>query len=101
VRDPLLVKLSLAAELDDAEILALLGGARERYQSRLDGLRALQADRATSRGAADARSDALYDLTLAAAISAARTAVDWLDDCVEKVGRGLPPARRNETGGVA
>jgi DNA-binding PadR family transcriptional regulator len=101
VRDPLLVQLSLAGELDDAEILALLGTARERYQSRLDGLRALQADRATSGSAGDPRSDALYDMTLAAAMSAARTAVDWLDDCIDKVERGLPPAPRNTSEGVA
>jgi DNA-binding PadR family transcriptional regulator len=102
VRDPLLLQLSLAGELNDAEILALLDAARESYQSRLDGLRALQAGRATSWHAPDPRSEVLYDMTLAAAMSAARTAVDWLDDCIDKVGRGLPEgAPRDTNEGVA
>jgi PadR family transcriptional regulator AphA len=42
VRDPLLVQLSLAARLGDAEVLSLLEAARTRYQTRLDGLRASQ-----------------------------------------------------------
>ncbi len=102
VRDPLLVQLSMAATLEDAEILALLDAARAGYQTRLDGLRALQADRARSRSAADPRSDALLDMTLAAAMSAARTVVDWLDDCIDRVERGLPEgAPRDTSEGVA
>ncbi|HEY5432357.1 MAG TPA: PadR family transcriptional regulator [Coriobacteriia bacterium] len=102
VRDPLLVQLSLAARLDDPEILALLERARVGYQSRLDTLRAAQADRPSLGHAPDARSEALYDMTLVAAMSAARTAIDWVDDCMEKVGRGLPPAAPRATSeGVA
>jgi PadR family transcriptional regulator AphA len=97
VRDPLLVQLSLAARLGDAEVLSLLEAARTRYQTRLDGLRASQTLRATCGDGSDARSEALYDMTLAAATSAARTAVDWVDDCIEKVGRGLPPASPHAT----
>jgi len=102
VRDPLLVQLSLAARLDDPEVLALLERARDGYQTRLDTLRAAQADRPSLGHAPDARSEALYDMTLVAAMSAARTAIDWVDDCMEKVGRGLPPAAPRATSeGVA
>lgn len=97
VRDPLLVQLSLAEQLDDPEILALLDRARRSYQQRLDALRATQAHRATSTNAPDARSEALYDMTLTAAMSSARTAVDWVDDCMERVGRGIPPASPRAT----
>lgn len=92
VRDPLLVQLSLSAQLGDAELLALLERARSGHQSRLDTLRAAHAVRIALANAPDTRSEALYDMTLAAALSSARTAVDWADDCIEKVGRGLPPA---------
>jgi PadR family transcriptional regulator AphA len=102
VRDPLLVQLSLASQLGDPEVLALLERARHGYQSRLDTLRAAQVHRPPSAHAPDARSEALYDMTLAAAMSAARTAIDWVDDCIEKVGRGLPPAAPRATSeGVA
>jgi PadR family transcriptional regulator AphA len=97
VRDPLLVHLALAAQLDDPEILALLERTRAGYQRRLDSLRAAQADRTKLAHASETRSDALYDMTLAAAMSAARTAVDWVDDCMEKVRRGLPPAAPQAT----
>ena len=92
VRDPLLVQLSLAAHLSDGEVMALLERARGGYQARLDGLRAAETRRTRYANAPERRSEALYDMTLAAALSAARTAVDWVDDCIEKVGRGLPPA---------
>jgi DNA-binding PadR family transcriptional regulator len=97
LRDPLLVQLSLAAQLGDAEVLALLERTREGYQARLDALRAAQADRAASGNAPDARSEALYVMTLVAAMAAARTAVDWADDCIDKVGRGLPSASPRST----
>jgi DNA-binding PadR family transcriptional regulator len=102
VRDPLLVQLSLAAQLGDPEVLVLLERARDGYQLRLDTLRAAQADRPSLADAPDARSEALYDMTLAAAMSASRTAIDWVDDCIEEVGRGLPPAAPRATSeGVA
>jgi PadR family transcriptional regulator, regulatory protein AphA len=92
VRDPLLVQLSLAARLSDPEVLSLLEGARSGYQARLEALRGAEADRGHASNAPDRRSEALYDMTLSAAMSAARTAVDWVDDCIEKVEGGLPPA---------
>jgi PadR family transcriptional regulator AphA len=102
VRDPLLVQLSLAGQLGDAEVLSLLERTRDAYQARLDALRATHADRTTLGNAPDARSEALYGMTLAAALSSARTAVDWVDDCIEAVGRGLPPAAPRATSeGVA
>jgi DNA-binding PadR family transcriptional regulator len=97
VRDPLLVQLSLASPLGDAEVLSLLERTRMGYQSRLEDLRAIQTKRAVLANASEARSEALYDMTLAAALSNARTAVDWVDDCIDRVGRGLPPAAPRAT----
>lgn len=101
LRDPLLVQLSLSAELPDDEILSLLAGARIGYQERLDTLRTEQMAHSASKRGSQTRSEALNDMTWAAATSAARTAIDWIDDCIEQVGRGLPPADPRTTEGVA
>lgn len=101
LRDPLLVQLSLAEELPDAEILTLLAQARTAYQDRLDDLRAELSGHSPQNKGAQTRSEALGDMTLAAATSGARTAIDWIDDCIDQVGRGLPPADPRTTEGVA
>lgn len=101
LRDPLLVQLSLAEDLSDDEILSLLAQARTGYQERLDTLRAELTAHSGLTGAPESRSKALGDMALAAATSAARTAVDWIDDCIDRVGRGLPPADPRTTEGVA
>lgn len=101
LRDPLLVQLSLAEDLPDEEILSLLIEARNGYQERLDTLRAELTANSDLTGASLTRSKALSDMALAAATSGARTAIDWIDDCIERVGRGLPPADPRTTEGVA
>lgn len=97
VRDPLLVRLSLTAGLPDREILGLLTSARSGYQSRLDALRADAAGAPPRCAAPDDRAAALYRMTLGATISATRTAIDWIDDCVERVSHGLPLAAPGTT----
>jgi PadR family transcriptional regulator AphA len=101
LRDPLLVQLSLAEELPDAEILTLLQEARTGYQERLDVLRADRTAPSATDRASQTRSEALNDMAMAAATSSARTAIDWIDDCIDRVGHGLPPADPRTTEGVA
>jgi DNA-binding PadR family transcriptional regulator len=101
LRDPLLVQLSLAADLPDDEILSLLTEARTGYQMRLDALRAERSTHSDPKRASQTRSEALSNMAMAAATSTARTAIDWIDDCIDQVGRGLPPADPRTTEGVA
>jgi len=91
-RDPFLMRVLMAGDLTDEEIAALLNRARDEYQSRLDSLRAEAAAPVPSCAAADDRGAELYRMTLGAAMSATRSAIDWIDDCTERVSRGLPPA---------
>jgi PadR family transcriptional regulator AphA len=90
LRDPLLLHLTLSASLDDAEIGALLGNAREAYQTRLLDLRAEAASPPSQCAAPTPRDAELRLMTLTAAISGARTAIDWIDDCLERISDGLP-----------
>jgi PadR family transcriptional regulator AphA len=92
VRDPFLLHLFLAPDLPDDEIVSLLGHARSEYQRRLDTLRyERRSDLDTwQRATGLARDAELRRMTLAAGMSAARCAIDWIDDCIEKVQAGLP-----------
>jgi PadR family transcriptional regulator, regulatory protein AphA len=98
VRDPFLVRVLMAADLNDKEIADLLASARDGYQIRLEALRADAAAGVPACAAADPRGAELYRLTLAAAMSVTRTVIDWIDDCSERVSRGLPPASPQVTG---
>jgi DNA-binding PadR family transcriptional regulator len=92
VRDPLLMRVLMSTDLSDAEIADLLAGARDDYQARLESLRLDAAAPAPACAAQDARGAELYRMTLNAAMSATRGVIDWIDDCTERVSRGLPPA---------
>jgi PadR family transcriptional regulator AphA len=94
VRDPFLLHLFFAPDLQDAEILAQLASAREVYQRRLDELRGPARDDLEAWAASTGlrRDAALRRMTLAASTAAARSAIDWIDDEIETVGRGLPEA---------
>lgn len=91
LRDPLLLHLALASGLPDADILTLLERARAGYMRRLEALRAESATDAPSCAAPTRRDAELHDMTLRAAMSSARTAVDWIDECIERVASGLSP----------
>lgn len=88
LRDPFLLQLMVADGADDATIAALLRSARAEYQRRLDGLR--ERVRAEAPAGGPSRADALREMTLQAAISAERAAIDWADDCLDRIGEGLP-----------
>jgi PadR family transcriptional regulator AphA len=91
-RDAFLLHLFFAPDLPDDDVLALLEGARTEYQRRLEHLRGparaeLDAWEVRTGRARDAQ---LRLMTLAASMSAARGAIDWIDDSIERVRRGLP-----------
>lgn len=101
VRDPFLLHLFFAPDLPDDEIVRLLGHARSAYQQRLDHLRR------EGRGTVDAflrttgreRDAELRRMTLAAGMATARSAIDWIDDCIDRVREGLPAPPAPETTG--
>jgi PadR family transcriptional regulator, regulatory protein AphA len=92
VRDPFLLHLFLAPDLGDDEIAALLTRARDEYQTRLDHLRgpARRELDAWARATGRTRDAELRGMTLTAGTVAARGAIDWVDDCIERVRSGLP-----------
>jgi PadR family transcriptional regulator AphA len=92
VRDPFLLHLFFAPDLPDDEIVRLLAGARDVYQRRLDELRGSARDELDewARRTGRRRDAEIRRMTLAASTAAARSAIDWIDDSIEAVGRGLP-----------
>lgn len=94
VRDPLLLRLALAETLSDDELLVLLNQARQGYQARLDALRAEASSPPPPLAAPDLRGADLFRMTLSAAMSATRTAIDWIDDCTDRIASGLPKVAR-------
>jgi len=91
LRDPLLLHLALASGLPDPEIVSLLQRARAGYMKRLESLRRDIASQRPSPAAPTARDAELHRMTLHAAMSNARTTVDWIDDCIDRVSGGLTP----------
>jgi PadR family transcriptional regulator AphA len=91
-RDPFLLHLFFAPDLPDADVLALLQDARAEYQRRLEHLRGPARADLDAWGARTgrARDAELRLMTLAASTSAMRSAIDWIDDSIERVRRGLP-----------
>jgi PadR family transcriptional regulator AphA len=98
-RDPFLLHLFFAGALPDDALLALLAQAREGHQSRLDHLRA-DVTRDVDEWVATTgrtRDGEVRRLALGAGLAVTRATIDWLDDCIDRVRRGLPPA---QDGGV-
>ena len=89
-REPFLLQLFFSAGMDDAELRALLAGRRGLHQARLDDLRE-QAIALSRDHALDARTSALRQVAFDGAIAAERAAIDWLDDTLDSVSRGLMP----------
>jgi PadR family transcriptional regulator AphA len=92
VRDPFLLHLFFAPDLRDDEIVGLLEHARTEYQRRLDSLRGDSRDEleAWERETGRARDAELRRMTLAAGMTSARTGLDWIDDCIDRIRVGLP-----------
>lgn len=100
MRDPFLLRLALADTLGDDELVRLLEEARETYQARLDSLRSEAASPPPPLAATDERGADLFRMTLDAAMSATRTAIDWIDDCKDRIASGLPSAARTSDEGA-
>jgi PadR family transcriptional regulator AphA len=90
LRDPLLLQLFFSAALTDEALLAVLASARDSYQRRLEGLRKASPGGKGTRTKDDSRQTAVKGMTLAGAMAQARAAIDWIDDCMERIGSGLP-----------
>lgn len=91
LRDPLLLHLALSSALPDDEILDLLTRARSAYMRRLEALRGEPAGATPSCAGPTERDAELRRMTVRAAASSARTTVDWLDECIDRVRSGLAP----------
>jgi PadR family transcriptional regulator, regulatory protein AphA len=85
LRDPFLLQTFFAAALTDAEILALLGTARDGYERRLTSVRA-SLDREETR----TREGAVRALALTGAAAQAAAALGWIDEARRKVTEGMP-----------
>ncbi len=92
VRDPFLMQLFFSSDLSDEDVLEILVSARSTLQERLDALRdrKTEEDSRIQPSPERERDAALSGMTLDASIATARANVDWLDDCIERVQRGLP-----------
>lgn len=101
VRDPFLLQLFFAPGLPDDQIARQLHEARDVYQRRLDRLRGEARSELDSwqRSTGLDRDAELRRMTLAAGMASARTAIDWIDDCIERVREGLPVQHEPETTG--
>ncbi|MBW6469390.1 MAG: PadR family transcriptional regulator [Coriobacteriia bacterium] len=79
LRDPFLIQLRFADRLSDEDLLHIVRERRSAMQQRLDILRARAAEEAKGAG----RDAILHRLTLGAAMSDARSTIDWLDGALE------------------
>jgi DNA-binding PadR family transcriptional regulator len=79
LRDPFLIQLRFADQLPDDDLLDIVRERRRAMQQRLDSLRARTAEESRGSG----RDAVLHRLTLGAAMSDARAAIDWLDGTLE------------------
>ncbi|MFU8890966.1 MAG: PadR family transcriptional regulator [Anaerosomatales bacterium] len=79
LRDPFLIQLRFSDRLSDEDLLHIVRERRSSMQQRLDILRARAAEEAKGAG----RDAILHRLTLGAAMSDARSTIDWLDGALE------------------
>jgi PadR family transcriptional regulator, regulatory protein AphA len=87
LRDPLLLQLFFAGELSNDALVAVLDTARDGFQRRLEGLRG---DAARSAEGTGTREATVRRMTLDGAMTQARAAIDWIDDCKDRIAGGLP-----------
>jgi DNA-binding PadR family transcriptional regulator len=96
LRDPFLVQLYFAADLDDDALLSVLQARRDAHQVRLNELRQRSAELAGTAGGTAQRAIVLQQTALDGAISQHCAAIDWLDECLDAVRAGALPG--SETG---
>jgi DNA-binding PadR family transcriptional regulator len=89
-RDPFALQLYFGTGLDDETLAALISDRRAQHQQRLEALR----DRSDSLAAdtsLPARTMVVRQTALDGALARERTAIDWLDDCLEAIEHGALP----------
>jgi DNA-binding PadR family transcriptional regulator len=98
-RDPFLLHLFFSSALPDDAVLDLLRQARAGHQLRLDHLRADVARDVDAWVASTGRTreGEVRRMALGAGLAVTRATIDWLDDCIETVRAGLPPATEEDS----
>ena len=97
IRDAFALQLYFGASLGDDSLLDVLAARRDLHQARLEGLRDAAASLAQERPTNE-RAVTLRHTSFDGAIARERTAVDWLDDCVDAVKQGALPG--SDAGGI-
>ncbi len=89
-RDPFALQLYFGAGLDDETLAALIADRRAQHQQRLEALRD-RSDSLASDASLPARTMVVRQTALDGALARERTAIDWLDDCLEAIEHGALP----------
>lgn len=97
-RDPFLVQLHFGSALEDDRLLEVMCARRSEHQARLDELR-LHAAHIAEDHRLPARTMILRQTALDGAIARERSAIDWLDDCIEATRQGALPGSKADTTG--
>lgn len=89
-RDPFFLQLHFGTSLPDESLLGVLTARRDAHQSQLESLR-IHAGRLATQDTLSARTMTLRQTALDGAIARERSAIDWLDDCIDAVTHGALP----------
>ena len=89
-RDPFALQLYFGAGLDDETLAALISDRRAQHQQRLEALRD-RSDSLAADASLTARTMVVRQTALDGALARERTAIDWLDDCLEAIEHGALP----------
>jgi len=89
-RDAFALQLYFSGGLDDETLARVLSERRGQHQSRLDDLRR-QSDALAAHTTLSARSMVVRQTAFDGAMARERTAIDWLDDCLDALRRGALP----------
>jgi DNA-binding PadR family transcriptional regulator len=89
-RDPFALQLYFGAGLDDKTLAALISHRRAQHQQRLEDLRD-RSDSLAADASLTARTMVVRQTALDGALARERTAIDWLDDCLEAIEHGALP----------
>ncbi len=89
-RDAFALQLYFGAGLDDKTLAALISDRRVQHQRRLEALRE-RSDSLAADATLPARTMVVRQTALDGALARERTAIDWLDDCLEAIEHGALP----------
>ena len=84
-KDPFLIQLFFSGDIPDHLLLDLLLSYRALRQERLQDLRDRTATLERKEGDSTERQAMLQQMTLDGVMNLERAAIDWLDDCIEKI----------------